>query len=360
MGDHDKMTVQQKADLLLSICIPTHNRGSFLKETLESITPQYNDSIEIVILDSASTDNTRDVALEYHTKFPGINYCYKDEKMGIDVDMAKTVELAKGEYCWLMSSDDAITPNAIEILFEEIKHKYELFLCNRIVCDASLNPIKNRSWLTKKIKKSVFNLYEREELLHYLHSAIEFGSIFSYMSAIVFKRKEWNRIDYDKTFTGTGYAHVIRIFEIINNHGRLKYIETPLVLNRSFNDSFMEKGVVNRFMIDIDGYLLLASKLFSNDELVKKEFLKVMTLEHPWYQIVKLRAFIDDNKYWKTIIQRLLYCGFSNALLNICGMLGRMRKLVKLAVRLKYVYNTCYFHKNIYSLRMCARGFVKK
>lgn len=70
----------QKTDLLLSICIPTHNKGTFLKETLESILPQYNDSIEIVILDSASTDNTRDIVLEYQTRIPGITYCYRDKK----------------------------------------------------------------------------------------------------------------------------------------------------------------------------------------------------------------------------------------------------------------------------------------
>lgn len=147
--------------------------------------------------------------------------------MGIDIDMAKTVELAKGEY---MSSDDAITPNAIKILPEEIKKKYKIYLCNRIVCDSYLNPIKNRYWLTEKLEKNVFNLSNREELLYYLNSAIEFGSIFSYMSAVVFKKTEWDCIDYDMSFTGTGYAHVKRIFSIIHNQGRLKYIETPLVL----------------------------------------------------------------------------------------------------------------------------------
>ena len=171
------------------------------------------------------------------------------------------------------------------------------------------------------------------------------------MSALVFKREEWNRTEYDDAFTGSGYGHVVRIFGIISNGGRLKYIERPLVLNRSFNDSFLEKGIVNRFMLDIDGYLHLSMRLFPEDETIRKDFLRVMTLEHPWYQIVKLRAHMDDKEDWRSIREKLLRCGYDDTLLGICGSLAKAKKLVKMAVRLKYIYNTSVFHRYVYSLR---------
>jgi abequosyltransferase len=46
--------------------------------------------------------------------FPWITYHRLDKKGGIDKDMTKTVELARGDYCWLLSSDDAIKPGAIQ------------------------------------------------------------------------------------------------------------------------------------------------------------------------------------------------------------------------------------------------------
>ncbi len=343
-------------DFLLSVCIPTHNRASLLRQTLASIVPQCDDAIEIVILDSASTDGTRDVVVEYQAQFPGISYFYSDKKMGIDVDMAKTVELAKGEYCWLMSSDDAITSDAIRILRNELEHGYEILLCNRIVCDLHLKPVRNRSWLRNNPITTVFNLHKREELLSYLHAAVEFGSIFSYMSALVFKREEWNRTEYDDAFTGSGYGHVVRIFGIISNGGRLKYIEHPLVLNRSFNDSFAEMGITRRFMLDIDGYLSLAMRFFPKDETVQRAFLRVMTLEHPWYQIVKLRAYTDNKKDWRDIRGKLSRCGYADALLGICGFLAKAKILVKIAVRFRYIYNTSIFHKYIYLFKKLVKG----
>jgi abequosyltransferase len=316
--------------------------------------------MEIVILDSASSDNTRNLVLEYQSKIHGITYCYREKKMGIDIDMAKTVELAKGEYCWLLSSDDGLTPNAIKILFEEIKHKHEIYLCNRIVCDLYLSPIHDKSWLTKNISNNIFNLSIRDELLYYLESAIEFGAIFSYMSVLIFKRSEWNRVEYDKSFTGTGYAHVSRIFGIINNSGRLKYIESPLILNRSFNDSFLDMGIVKRFMLDIDGYSLLANNLFPHDITVKKQFLRVMVLEHPWYQIVKIRAYINNKIYWNDIKPKLLYCGYSEATLNIANLLAKVKWLVKLAVKSRYYYNMCFIHKPVYLFIRHINDIIKK
>ena len=165
MYDRGRRMIKTRSDLLLSICIPTHNRADLLRQALDSIVPQCDDAVEIVIFDSASTDGTRDVVLEYQEKFPGIAYFYSDEKMGIDIDMAKTVKLAKGEYCWLMSSDDTITPDAMRILRDELGHGYEILLCNRIVCDLQLESIKNRSWLRNNPSRTVFNLYKREELL---------------------------------------------------------------------------------------------------------------------------------------------------------------------------------------------------
>ena len=50
---------------IVSICIPTLNRGDFISETLDSITSQITNDIEIIILDGGSTDNTKEVVQYY-------------------------------------------------------------------------------------------------------------------------------------------------------------------------------------------------------------------------------------------------------------------------------------------------------
>ena len=50
---------------LLSICIATYNRANFIGETLDSIILQLTEDVEVVIVDGASTDNTREVVESY-------------------------------------------------------------------------------------------------------------------------------------------------------------------------------------------------------------------------------------------------------------------------------------------------------
>ena len=52
---------------ILSICIPTYNRAESLRTSLQQYVSckGFDESIEIVISDNASTDDTRKVALEY-------------------------------------------------------------------------------------------------------------------------------------------------------------------------------------------------------------------------------------------------------------------------------------------------------
>ncbi len=65
----------------LSICIATYNRSNYISETLNSIIPQLNENVELVIVDGASTDNT-EMVINSYLYYPNIRY-YKLKKKGV-------------------------------------------------------------------------------------------------------------------------------------------------------------------------------------------------------------------------------------------------------------------------------------
>lgn len=91
----------------LSVCIPTYNFGAFIGATLDSIDGQATDEVEIVV-DGASKDNTAQVVQQVEQSFARLRYCRRDVKGGVDADLALALELARVDYCWLMSSDDVL------------------------------------------------------------------------------------------------------------------------------------------------------------------------------------------------------------------------------------------------------------
>lgn len=314
--------------VLLSICIPTYNRAQFLAQAIESIIADATDEIEIIISDNASTDNTADLVLAYKQEFSRITYfCWK-ENMGADLNFLKSVELATGNYCWILGSDDAIAPGSIRFILDEIKRGYDIYLFNRLECNLKLEPVGTRYWLGPHHEDQEFNLAKKEDLCAYLSSATSLGAIFSYISSSVFRRNKWNNTICKDEFIGSAYSHVYMLLSFIQQECKLKYIRTPLVMCRMGNDSFLENGVIKRFLIDIDGYLLLANTLLL-EEATYQSFLGVMKREHPWLNILHMRQKAKPGE-WIDIEPKLIKYGYNKT------MLKAMRSRLITKILLKY------------------------
>ena len=67
---------------LVTIGIPTFNRGSLLADTLQSAIEQDYPNIEIIISDNASSDQTENICTRLQQKHSNINYIRHDFNMG--------------------------------------------------------------------------------------------------------------------------------------------------------------------------------------------------------------------------------------------------------------------------------------
>jgi abequosyltransferase len=311
----------------LSICIPTYNFADFIGATLESVIPEATSEVEIVVVDGASKDNTREIVQDYQKKFPRLHLFSRDKNVGVDRDLAKSVELAQGEYCWFLSSDDTLKKGAIKRILAEIENDCDIYLCNRVECDFNLKPLKDRLWLSRDVGDKVFNIADKTELMKYLDKACSIGALFSYCSSIIFKRQRWNSVSYDEKFIGTGYAHVNILFSFNNTLSKLKYIKEPLVFCRGDNDSFLKQGTVKRFLIDIEGYNLLASHLFG-DSNIRDAFLKVVRREIKLNYLLKIRSLTKDITLWDDIEKKLTTCGYSMVRLRFIRIFGSLKWIV--------------------------------
>jgi abequosyltransferase len=336
MHEKSSKTEDSLDKIKISICMPTRNRANFIGEALESIISQSSDNVEIVIVDGASTDNTAEVVQKYQKKFRNLVYYCGKENGGVDRDMAKAIELSRGEYCWLFSDDDALKPGAMQRILKEIESGYEIYLCNVTACDLHMRPLRDRFWLSSKVKDQVFNLHNKGELIEYCDRANSIGALFSYWSSIVLRRQEWIQVGYQYDFDGSAYALAASLFSFINRKCRLKYIRSSLVLWRNDNESFQNAGgLVKRFLLDFDGYLQLADKYLPDDRRVRDSFSRVMKREHPWYTIIHVASFIDTPELWRQFRAKLFKFGYSHRMAAICYVLGRHRGLVSLAVAMK-------------------------
>ena len=131
----------------LSICIPTFNRESYLRELLASIVAQADpEMVQIAVSDNASTDQTEQLVSAVREKFPNIVYYKWPTNMGADRNYLKAVEISDGEYCWLMGSDDYIPEGAVRRILSLLGDE-DIYLFGRTEANLQLKKIRNCFWL---------------------------------------------------------------------------------------------------------------------------------------------------------------------------------------------------------------------
>ncbi|MDD3369706.1 MAG: glycosyltransferase family 2 protein [Lachnospiraceae bacterium] len=95
----------------VSICIPTYNNIAQIKRCMESILQQKFKDYEVIITDDSDNDDIEiyidQVNLNMEVeKRPLVRYYHNEEKLGPVYNWNKALELAEGEYCKIMFSDD--------------------------------------------------------------------------------------------------------------------------------------------------------------------------------------------------------------------------------------------------------------
>ena len=265
----------------LSICMPTYNFGRFIGEALDSILKQATDEVEIVVLDGGSTDNTSEVVGSFQARFPRLHYHRLDSRGGIDRDMARSVELANGEYCWLFSSDDVMGEGALRDVLEEITLGFDLYLCGLTLCTLDMQPIMQHRILRLPCDAE-FELANEQDRLRYFQLAETTTAFFSFMGSLVIRKSRWDAIPFNEAFDGTLWAHVGRIFAMIPRGLRLKYLSHSYLYKRGDNDSFMDKGLGHRIKLAIEGYDRLADTFFPRGSIEATAIRRTVRNEFPW------------------------------------------------------------------------------
>lgn len=89
---------------MVSIIIPTYNRGNVIKRSIDSVLVQTYRDFELIIVDDASEDDTKRRVDEYNN--PRIRYIRNINKLGANGARNVGIQNAKGEYVAFQDSDD--------------------------------------------------------------------------------------------------------------------------------------------------------------------------------------------------------------------------------------------------------------
>ena len=124
-----------KKNVIISIIMPCLNSANYIGEAIDSILKQSFSNLELIVVDSGSTDGTLDIIKKYTIGDSRVVVKHLNEKsMGVQYNIG--LNLAKGEYIGFVESDDYISSDMYETLHNAItssdvdyvKSNYSMFI----------------------------------------------------------------------------------------------------------------------------------------------------------------------------------------------------------------------------------------
>ncbi len=106
----------------LSIITPSFNQGRFLEETILSVLNQGYESLEYIVIDGGSTDESVSIIRRYESNFA---YWVSEKDRGQVHAINKGLEKATGEYFAFINSDDVYLPGAFNAVMNHFADKPE-------------------------------------------------------------------------------------------------------------------------------------------------------------------------------------------------------------------------------------------
>ena len=125
-----------------SVIIPTYNRAALVRRALASVLSQDDGDFEIVVVDSASTDDTREVVREHAARDGRVRLICEETRRGVCPARNTAVDAATGGWIIPLDSDDELAPGALALFRRKItahpQVDHHRFMCRWD--DGSLSP----------------------------------------------------------------------------------------------------------------------------------------------------------------------------------------------------------------------------
>lgn len=101
----------------ISIVTPIYNGEKFLSKMIENVLPLLSESVDWIIVDDKSTDETFSKLKEMVSGVSGVSITQLNKNSGPSVARAEGVKISSSDYIYLLDADDIITKNFLGFLF---------------------------------------------------------------------------------------------------------------------------------------------------------------------------------------------------------------------------------------------------
>ncbi|PZR59043.1 MAG: hypothetical protein DLM50_02070 [Candidatus Meridianibacter frigidus] len=180
---------------LISVCIPSFNHGRFVGRSIESALAQTETDIEVLLIDDGSTDETLEVARQYHD--PRFRISINPSRLGLGANFNRALDAAHGEYLKILCDDDLLYPGALKTLRDGLEANPSASFATSAwhVIDESARVLE-----TKRLVPSTRETYRSVSLKEVARSSWLFRNVIGGPSSVLFRKALMREVHFRPAF----------------------------------------------------------------------------------------------------------------------------------------------------------------
>jgi glycosyltransferase involved in cell wall biosynthesis len=268
---------------LVSVIIPTYNRGWIIKKAIDSVLFQDFNDFELIVVDDGSTDNTQNILNSYQKDIRVL----QQNNQGVSAARNQGLSAASGRFLAFLDSDDIWLP-------KKLSRQVDFFSLNpdALICQTEEIWMRNNVRINpkKRHKKPSGMIFEQSLALCLVSP-----------SAVMIKRALFDEVGlFDETLPACeDYDLWLRISCLYPVH----LIDTPLIIKRGGHDDQLSASS------GLDRYRIKAIQKIIESRLLSEEqyHAAVNTLKEKcaiYAAGCRKRKRLDDAIYYETLANR--------------------------------------------------------
>ncbi len=192
----------------VTICLPNLNNKTFIKERLDTILAQTFSDWELVVVDGYSDDGAWSIIQEYAQKEPRMRL-FQEPAEGIYQAFNSCIEKARGEYIYIATSDDTMTPDCLAKMVKTLDENTDCDLCQCKLefIDENSDPLPaEKQWWSIKTRKLLRNWYDLPHKRYAPHDGmLHFAvlTVYTSLTQLLIRQQLFERIGYFQTGWGS-------------------------------------------------------------------------------------------------------------------------------------------------------------
>lgn len=279
---------------LISVIIPVYNVENYIRYCLDSVIKQTYKNLEIIIVDDGTKDSSGKIADEYASKDSRIKVIHKENE-GVSKARNVALDIAKGKYIAFLDSDDVISLNFYQYLYNLIKQDdYDIAECEflRILSSeiSSVEKILENENKDKNVKikietsqNTLYDFYGRYEK-PYINKVVVWNKLY--------KRKIFDNIRYPE---GQLFEDEAIMFKILSKINKMISSSKKMYGYIQSNNSAMRKETVNQKQIEDNLRAYESAVNFFKDDVFIQSKCMRRYLENCLELYMKIERGNDDN-----------------------------------------------------------------